>query len=201
MAHLITLTGPSGCGKSTALTYFLRAQRTGFKPMVIPKYTTRSRRDDDGGEVISGCERLPQNCDLVYEQYGVRYGLALEDIFSFLAEGASPLVILNDVRTVEDVREALGPQVRSLFIFRESPSLERYMALGEKRGSANEVDLQRRFRKAEAIYRIYIENIHLFDHVILNAFGRRELRRQVVKVVHGLEADTNWPLRAQRRMK
>lgn len=197
MSHLITITGPSGCGKSTALKYFISAERAGFCPKIIPKYTTRGRRDDDGTEVVSGCERLPRKCDLVYEQYGVRYGLALEDIFSLLAEGRSPLVILNDVRTVEDVRVALGPQVRSVFIFRESPKLERYKALASERGSVDEGDLQRRYRKAEAIYRIYIENIHLFDHVVLNSFGRQELRRQILKIIRGLSMDVNWPLRSR----
>jgi guanylate kinase len=194
MPNVITLTGPSGSGKSTALGYFLKAKNRIFKPVLIPKYTTRAPRDDDSGEALCVAS-IPSECDLVYEQYGVRYGLDSQKLFDCLAAGNSPIVILNDVRTVEDVRTALGPVVRSVFVFREGPSLEKYRELGRSRNVQNEGDLSRRFNKAQAIYRIYIENIHLFDHVIINGRNRSALKTQVQRIVTGLSGVKSWPLR------
>ena len=194
MPNLITLTGPSGSGKSTALKYLLSFRTREFRPIRIPKYTTRPSRRDDHGEAIS-VRAIPKGCDLVYEQYGVRYGLKLATLFDHLAEGDSPIVILNDVRTVEDVRIALGPIVRSVFVFRKGPSLETQRRLAQARDAKGEEDVNRRFDKSKAIYRIYIENIQLFDHVIINSGIREGLKAQVRQIIRGLGTSQMWPLR------
>lgn len=193
MPSVITLTGPSGSGKSTALGYLLRLSNKDFQPVLVPKYTTRHSRRDDYGEAVS-VRTIPKTCDLVYEQYGVRYGLRVRTLFDHLAKGESPVVILNDVRTVQDVRTALGPLVRSIFVFREHPSLETQRRLAEARDVRDEDDVRRRFDKAQAIYRIYIENIQLFDHVIINSGSRRPLKSQVHQIIEGLSHHRSWPL-------
>lgn len=199
MPHAITLTGPSGCGKSTAIKYFMRLASDRFRPHVIAKYSTRKKRTDDGVEIKAGLKRLPQECDLVYEQYGDRYGLVLRDIFDAFERNEDPIVILNDVRTVEDMRNAVGGLVRSIFIFRGDPDKKSFEALASERGSTDSEDITRRFQKSQAIYRIYIENIHIFDHVILNRFGRRELGMQVKRIVAGMKMEGYWPLKAGRK--
>jgi len=272
MPHVITITGPSGAGKSTTLRYLLGCADDSFRPEMVPKYTTRSQHTDDRGEVLC-VESIPIQCNLVYEQYGVRYGLKLKDIFDLIAERKSPVVILNDVRAVEDVRNALGGLVRSMFVFRESPTPERFLklaqtkglykkkellfsvewhlqsdlkdcdlspgfrqkfqdhrvslsddiviALGEKdslwlisdvsaeqtyivertgetlnvhEGIIDEDELELRLQKAQALYRIYIENIYLFDHVIVNSGTFDDLKRQVKQIARGLSQNRNWPL-------
>lgn len=198
MPHLITITGASGSGKSTVVNYLLTSANNSFKPKLIPKYTTRTPRKDDRGEVICVSE-IPDECDLVYEQHEARYGIRLKDIYDVISRGASPIVILNDVRTVEDVRSALNGLVRSIFIFRTSPTFERYQQLAKSRRVQNEVDIERRFRKAQAIYRIYIENIYLFDQVIINNGSRKDLRVQVRQITKGLKQMVNWPLREVRK--
>lgn len=79
----------------------------------------------------------------------------------------SPIIVLNDIRVVEDIKTYLGNKCISLFVFRNSPKLEEYMQLGELRQSSLD-DVQTRYNKATAIYRIYIENIHIFDKLVLN---------------------------------
>ena len=48
-----------------------------------------------------------------------------------------------------------------------------------------------RFKKAQTIYRIYIENIQLFDHVIINSGTFEELEMQVRQIVKSLEQDVD----------
>lgn len=199
MPHLITLTGPSGSGKSTVVKYLLTNADIRFNPELVSKYATREPRKDDGGEII--CVKvIPDECDLIYEQYEVRYGIELKGIFDRMAKGCSPIIILNDVRTVEDVRIALKGLVRSIFVFRESPNFESYRQLANSRGVQNEKDTERRFRKAQAIYRIYIENIHFFDHVIVNSGSREDLKMQVRRITKGLKQNMNWPLRESKKV-
>ena len=200
MPHVITLTGPSGSGKSTAVGCLLDCNGGGFKPILIPKYTTRAPRADDRGGVVCVPE-IPDTCDLVYEQYQVRYGLESAQVFRFLADGFTPVIILNDIRVVEDIKAALGGLVRSIFVFREAPVLETQRRLAESRGSLDEEDLQRRHRKAHAIYRIYIENLHLFDHVIINSGPIEVITLQARRIVEGLSQRKCWPLRQPSEVK
>jgi len=193
MLKVITLTGPSGSGKSTAIRYFLNNAKKKFFPKVIAKYSTRLKRNEDGFEIKAGYHTLPENCDLVYEQYGVRYGLVLQEIYDSLSKGESPIVILNDVRAVEDIRSLLNGLVKSIFIYRSDPNIKQTKSLAKKRG-IDIVEADRRHQKAMAIYRIYIENIHLFDHVIINRYTRRELSTQVKKIVSSIKFDKHWPL-------
>lgn len=174
-----------------------RGEFKDFKPVAFQKYTTREFRDDEISLINSGRENeldqkpvigtknldnkiAPEHlhdakiaafqklkCDLAYEQYGDRYGLRLEDLYTHLKKGETPVVILNDVRTVEDIRVKLGRQCFSLFIFREVPNYVHFQKIGKIRGYNNE-KIKIRFQKAETIYRIYIENIHLFDKLLLN---------------------------------
>jgi guanylate kinase len=195
--RVITITGPSGAGKSTTVQYLLALADRNFRPALVPKYTTRSPRDDDRGEVICA-DAIPEECDLVYELYAVRYGLQLSTVFDLIMKGLSPVIILNDIRAVEDVRNSWRGLVRSVFIYREVPSLAKYRALVEKRGVKNEMESMLRYQKAQAIYRLYIENIHLFDHVILNSGSFEDLEAQVKQIVKGLRQDLNWPLRRRR---
>jgi len=158
-----------------------------FTPRLIRKHTTRPPREDDKDDEVQ-CGGITPECDLVYEQYGERYGLESRTLFEAIAAGQSPIVILNDVRAVEDVRDFFRERVRSIFIFRHDPASEEYhRELIESRGEAGEV----RFKKAQTIYRIYIENIHLFDHVIINSGTLEELDTQVRQIVKSLEQDAD----------
>ncbi len=49
---------------------------------------------------------------------------------------------------------------------------------------------QKRFDKAKAIYRIYIENIHLFDHVILNVADFKYTHKQIEHIVNNIKSAT-----------
>lgn len=168
-----------------------------FEIVKIPKYTTREFRSNekeailkndyasiDVLPVIGKYNDLPDlnseeleseklsafkklKCDIVYEQYGSRYGIKLVDLYEHLKNGRSPVIILNDVRTIEDLKSALGKQCFSIFIFREIPNIKHFLAEGKKRDDLEDT-VRARYEKASSIYRIYIENIHLFDKLILN---------------------------------
>jgi hypothetical protein len=134
---------------------------------------------------------------LVYEQYGVRYGLNSRALFGCLADGGTPIVIVNDVRVVADIKAMLGPLTKCLFIFRSFPRIAEFIRLAVERGVPDaESEAERRLDKSDAIYRIYIENIHLFDHVLINAGTLDALRSEVEVVVRGFaHAQRVWPLR------
>lgn len=170
-----------------------------FNPVAVQKFTTRAFRDDEIKAIESGLaddldqkpvvgnnnlmdgisgeqlkrvkyeEFRKKHCDLAYEQYGDRYGLRLSDLYEHMKKGETPIIVLNDVRTVEDIKTKLGDQCFSIFIFREVPNY-RHFATGARNRKKDITinEIKDRYQKAESIYRIYIENIHIFDKLILN---------------------------------
>ena len=190
MAFVVTLTVPSQCGKSTIRDFFMCMENSKFHPIIFKKYTTRSARLNDDDVIC--VESIPSKCDLVYEQYGVRYGIRFDDLYEHLEKGESPIIVLNDVRAVEDVRTALSPQVVSLYLYRQPPDLAKFIEEEKRRAKHTMSDedirgiAQSRFDKAKSIYRIYIENIHLFDHVILNVGDKLYTEKQVDQIVKSL---------------
>lgn len=190
MAHIITLTGPAHCGKSTISNMFMEFKGNGFYPVSIPKYTTRIKRKND--DVIC-VEKIPLQCDLVYEQYGVRYGVELKSLYEKLEEGYTPIIVINDIRAVEDLKAVLGSLVYSIFLYRKPANYDEF--LNEERGRASETsekdyvekNARTRYEKAQAIYRIYIENIQLFDKVILNSSEKQDTLHQVKCIVENLQ--------------
>jgi guanylate kinase len=196
MAHIITLTGATGAGKSIILRDIVSRQRPGFEPLVIRKYTTRARRDGEDELETKPVLKMPPDCDLVYEQYGVRYGLSLKNLHNSISSGRTPVLVVNDIRVLEEIREVFGPLMRAVYVFRESPSIERIRALSQTRGSASEDEIVRRHRKAQAIFRIFIENIDAFDYVIMNVRALEDLHTQVESIVNRLVTTSRQPLRS-----
>lgn len=191
MANIITLTGPAHCGKSMVCDMFIEFKGEGFRPVSIPKYTTREQRTKE--KDVKCVDKIPSECDLVYEQYGVRYGVSLESLYQKLEEGYTPIIVLNDIRAVEDLKAILGSMVYSIFIYRKPAVLEEFLKEEKERAAVNldNSDIiqiaKTRYEKAQAIYRIYIENIHLFDRVILNISETEKARVQVKCIAESLQ--------------
>lgn len=178
---IITLTGPSQSGKSLTMNKIITLgdsedlKKRFFHPEKIKKYTTRYLRLDElekiqyGEEIdVQPVRKIPEECDLVYQTYGIRYGLNTEKLKEHLKKGVSPVVVINDIRAVEEIRKSFPNKVLSLFLFRKIPELEDFKEEAKDRGNVSEQEIFARYEKSVAIYRTYIENISLFDHVILN---------------------------------
>lgn len=181
-SFIITLTGPSQSGKSLLMSKIqrlgaaLREQGEFFYPEIIRKYTTRHLRWDEERMLEKGkradvehVKNIPEECDVVYQTYGVRYGIQTRILSEKLEQGYSPVIILNDIRVVEEIRKFFSGKVLSLFLFRKVPQLEDFKKEAQNRGNISETEVVARYEKAVAIYRTYIENIILFDNVVLNS--------------------------------
>ncbi|MBE6131365.1 MAG: hypothetical protein E7183_06550 [Erysipelotrichaceae bacterium] len=192
-SFIITLTGASGCGKTYVMDKIseasIKLEKIGlvFKPKRIKKQTTRNYRIEEIIEIIDGkidnidvesVVKLDDDCDLVYQTYGKKYGLKLSVLENALKNNECPVVIINDVRVVEELKKKFPNRVLSLYIFREIPNYDKLKKLSSGRGAVSNEEVRGRFNKAVAMHRTYIENITLFDKVILN------IKKIISKVVN-----------------
>ncbi len=197
---IITLTGPSQSGKSLLMKKILQLginlgkTDIAFSPKIIIKYTTRYLRWDEEILLQQGrltdvehVQQIPEACDLVYQSYGIRYGIETKVLSERLKEGQSPIIIINDIRAVEELRKCFSGQVLSLFLFRKIPELEDFKREAQNRGNVSEAEVVARYEKAVAIYRTYIENIVLFDNVILNSIEYERGEEQTQNTILDLQ--------------
>lgn len=198
---IITLTGPSQCGKSLVMDKIISLGEKSdllenFHPKKVKKYTTRHLRIDELNQIERGeipdvefAKEIPNSCDLVYQTYGVRYGLSTKDLEKYLKEGISPVVVINDIRGVEEIRKFFEGRVLSLFLFRKIPEIEDFKKEAKSRGNVSEQEIYARYEKAVAIYKTYIENISIFDHVILNSVEYMSQELNVKKTILDLQLE------------
>jgi guanylate kinase len=179
---IITLTGASGCGKTyitdriISFGETLEKENILFKPKRHWKYVTRLYRDTEIIDKINGktidvksIKAIPEDCEFVYRTYGDEYGLKKSDLEHYLNKGESPIIVINDIRVVEELKKQFPNQVLSLFLFRQIiQDVEEHKKAGQARGGVSESKAISRFERAVALYRVFIENISLFDRVILN---------------------------------
>jgi len=192
---IITLTGASASGKSYVIEKIIEVSNefhnmsVFFNPVPFPKYTTREyraseivkRQKNEFVDVIS-IDEIPLDCDLVYQTYGREYGLKTNDLKIKLNNGESPMVVINDVRAVEELKKCFKGNVLSLFLFRHVPNYEEFKEEANKRGNTSDNELLERYIKATALYRIYIENITIFDRVILNVKDEKDDKYKCTKL-------------------
>lgn len=151
------------------------------KCVMLPKFTTRARRKDDDESIIN-VDKIPDECDYVYEQYGEKYAISSRMLLQYLQEGKIPVVIINDAETIEKLQRKFGISMKSYFIHREKPSRERLIEIYKKtRGTPDPETIEKRYQTAMKIYSMYANRIDLFDNTILNTGQGFEEATTIVK--------------------
>ena len=109
--------------------------------------------------------------------------------YKMLRQGKTSIVVINDIRAIEDLRSIFGDLIISLFLYRKPADLNEFEKeekerVKETKGEKDKIiaDIAKtRYEKAQAISRIYIENIQMFDHVILNIDNHIEYTKTQIR--------------------
>lgn len=94
---------------------------------LVPKYTTRPQRNDDGAEMIC-VDKIPSDC-LPYSFFDLEYGVDVEAVKSQIARERVGFLTVAHVPTARAIKaavEAVGYSVQLWYLHQSAPSLERY---------------------------------------------------------------------------
>lgn len=94
-----------------------------------------------------------------------------------MKRGKKPVIIVNNETVLKQLRDKFGSSMRSYFVHRNKPSLEQLTEICAKRGVTDIHTIQSRFNVARNIYRMYTNNISLFDSIILNTTSKENTKR------------------------
>ncbi|MCH5172345.1 MAG: hypothetical protein J1F31_05920 [Erysipelotrichales bacterium] len=184
MKYIIALMGPSQSGKSFVIKKIISNKCNGFNPKLVAKQATRNLRTEEKAALARGEDIDVEHvntitADLVYQTYGQRTGIEISKLIAIANDNKVPVVVVNDIMAMAKLKKECKKRdndicVISIFLFRKIPVKEEYFAESRKRGNVDDKETEQRFDKAKTVYRIYIENMHMFDFVMLNTINYDE---------------------------
>jgi guanylate kinase len=192
--RLYIISGSAGSGKTELLS--LIKNQTTFKAVVAPKYSTRDERKGKFDDIRHVDRINDEDYTFVYPMNNYTYGIKAEEIADLLGQGCNVFIILSDLRIVEEVKHFFGSIAVSLYIYRNLSTYqlkkileEREIARGIKQDDTVPFARQKqtRLNRLYLMQRQYVDNITLFDHVILNTSKPQYLLQQVTKLAEGYE--------------
>lgn len=149
---------------------------------IIPKYTSRAPKDDDGDEMICSCSfemkrdgtasiTTPsgKHCigDIVYERNGNRYGFSSKGIWEGLKCGKFQVVVISDAETINKLREIFGGLV--VLIYVHSHHVEKEIHITEPE------------------FELFSRNFGLFNHVLIYEDKAEDLYDQIFRLFRAYE--------------
>ena len=153
----------------------------GLHATIIPKYTSRLSKEDDGNEMICSCVfkknkngtysiSLPSgkkvSGDIVYERNGHSYGFASKEIWSGLKKGMFQVVVINDAETINKLRDTFGGLVVLIYVHSHNKEKKK------------DTDIE---------FKLFSENFELFNHVLIYEDKNEDLYDQIFRLFKAYE--------------
>jgi guanylate kinase len=153
---------------------------------IVPKHTSRARRQDDGDEMI--CPGDPDydlvNCDIQYENYEDQYGIQSERIWEGFRKNRFQVVVVSDLDAIRQLQQIFGQLMVLIYVHSEK-SIEEYRSEEAKHGDLSYVE--RRVQEYEQARQLYLEHFLAFNHVLISAGLDEDLYDQIFRLFRAYE--------------
>jgi len=183
-AKLYIYAGNPGSGKDDILNIIKSQSR--LHSIVMPKYTTRERRKDDGEELICINDKFYDMdlCDLQYESYGTTYGINIKELEERMKKNISSSLVASDIDIIKKLEQLFPNQVVKIYVYGLT---EEEFKIQHKEYFEEEY-LQKRLLEYKKTDRIFLDTYPLvFNHIILNNGDYTDLAIQVNNIIHFYE--------------
>lgn len=190
MSNGYLLVGTPGSGKDLLIRAVkdLGAQHA----QIVPKHTSRKRRQDDGQEVI--CSEDPgynlEQCDIRYENYGAQYGIMTPQIWEGLHEGIFQVAVVSNVEAINQLREIFGELVVLAYIHSEVDSDEYQHIEAARKSDPGYLDteyVEQRVKNYRLAFDVFLENYLAFNHVLIHSGPTENLYDQMFRLFRAYE--------------
>ena len=154
---------------------------------IVPKHTSRARRKDDGPEMICPSQKgfALDKCEIVYVNFGTKYGIESNRIWRGLHEGISQVLVVSNVDAINTLRSIFGSLVVLLYVHSEV-SPEKFKQQEKKHGNKSKY-IERRMSKYRMAFDAFLTNYLAFDHVLIYADVDEDLYDQIFRLFRAYE--------------
>lgn len=176
MRKLLILFGAPGSGKSEACKQLEKLSEGNI--IIVKKQTTRPKRVTDGSD-IECVDKISNENDFRYSQYGFDYGFSSKNIWQAFLLNKSVAVIVNDIRTIKQLNKSFGSLSQNIYIH-SNIERDKIQSIAKLRypNMSNEFlvkDIEKRIEKIKSIHRKYISNTYLFDSSVINIYNENSI--------------------------
>jgi len=154
---------------------------------IIPKHTDRAIRIDNGPEMICPNQEgfALDKCDIVYDNFGTKYGIKSTRIWRGLRKGISQVLVVSNVDAINNLRSIFGSMVVLLYVHSEV-SPENFKQQETKHGNVSNY-IERRVGKYRMAFDAFLTNYLAFDHVLIYADVDEDLYDQIFRLFRAYE--------------
>jgi hypothetical protein len=155
---------------------------------IVPKHTSRRRRHGDEDEMICSDDAnfALDACDVRYDNYGDAYGISSQAIWDGLSAGISQALVVSSITGINALRERFGELLVLVYVHSELTQ-DQYVAIQLPEGDAHDLYSARRAAAYRDAFRLYVENILAFDHVLLASTMKEDLYDQLFRLFRAYE--------------
>ena len=141
------------------------------------KATDREKITGDGGNLNHyPDQKFPEKYDLIYVKQDHTYGISVQEIWNFLRDGRSPILVLNDVETIKKVSDIFGSLSVNVYLHANVTKSQARKFLLDA-GLPNK-KVEQRIAVAEELEQEFIDDPSVFNHVLLNTTELEDLYDQ-----------------------
>lgn len=154
---------------------------------IVPKHTSRPRWDDDEEEMI--CEGdVKYNldaCDIVYENYGDRYGIETRRIWKGLLSGAFQVLVVSNADAINKLHSIFGELLVLVYVHSEVIA-DKYGETERQTGKASSY-VEHRVKEYRQAFELYLENFLAFNHTLIFSELQEDLFDQIFRLFRAYE--------------
>lgn len=176
---IYALIGSPGSGKKELLK-IIKTQGI-LHSLIMPKHSTRSRRDDDGEEIICFGEKNynMDACDIKYENYGNLYGIDTRELKARLDDGISSSIIVSNISALRQLQEKFPNELVKIYIHGLSKA-EYLLKHQDELDNIYVISRLKNYDSADELYREYWMDL---DHVIIDNGDTTTLKNQMYNIM------------------
>jgi guanylate kinase len=153
---------------------------------IVPKHTTRARRNDDGNEMIfpGSFGHDLDSCDIRYENYGDQYGIQSERIWQGLRDNRFQVAVVSDLNAIKELQQIFG-QLMVLIYVHSNKNIDEYRIEEARHGDFKYVE--RRVEEYVQARQLYLDYFLAFNHVLISAGLDEDLYDQIFRLFRAYE--------------
>jgi len=183
--RLFVIVGTPGSGKDL----LIRAvnQLGTLHAGIVPKHTSRARRDDDSEEMIcpGHSNHDLDGCDIRYENYGDEYGIKSVEIWEGLRKGDSQVAVVSNLDAIKELQRIFSEFMVLVYVHSKMEAEEYQRQAVQYGGDAGYVE--RRVAEYQHAFDLYLRHFLAFNHVLIYSGLPEDLYDQIFRLFRAYE--------------
>lgn len=178
MANIFVIVGEKKSGKDEIIRAVYKLG--GMHAQIVPKYTSRGRRQEDGKEIkynylfekkngedgyrVKARENSREvECDIVYKRNDNYYGINTHQIWKGLRSHKFQVIVVSEIEAINSLRRQFGSLVKLIYIHGQNDS-------------SDSIEFQ-----------LFVKYFDFFDHVLIYESRKEDLYDQLFRLFRAYE--------------